>query len=45
MSHLSKLFFRVTGLNIVAPAFFLDSDCYELVTRVAVSGFGAISPD
>lgn len=42
---LSKLFFRVTRLIIVAPAFFLGSDSYELVTRVAVSGFGAVSPD
>jgi hypothetical protein len=34
---LSKLFFRVTGLIIVAPAFFSESDTCWLVTRFTVT--------
>jgi hypothetical protein len=42
---MSEPFFPVTKLIIVAPAFFLDSVVYELVTRFAASGVGTVSPD
>ena len=42
---LSKLFFPDTALIIVAPAFFLDSGTYQVVTRSATGGFQAFFPN
>lgn len=41
----SKLFFPDTALIIVAPAFFLDSGTYQVVTRSATGGFQAFFPN
>jgi hypothetical protein len=42
---MSKLFFPVTGLVIVALSFFLDSYIYRLVTACAAGGHEDFFPD